>query len=63
MASNHGTLRIGFTGSRQGLSPSQRAEFEGLLRETAPAELHHGGCVGAEVFAARTRDRGSPSGS
>ncbi|HSQ32916.1 MAG TPA: hypothetical protein VLN49_23830 [Gemmatimonadaceae bacterium] len=51
MASNHGTLRIGFTGSRHGLSQRQRAEVERLLRETAPAELHHGGCVGADAEA------------
>lgn len=51
MEPNHRTLRIGFTGSRRGLSPSQRAELQRLLRETAPAELHHGGCVGADAEA------------
>lgn len=46
-------MKIGFTGTRQGLTEVQHNElsdlFYGLLgEEIIDAEVHHGGCVGAD---------------
>ena len=41
--------KIGFTGTRRGMTPTQRAELTRLLSELAPAEVHHGGAIGADA--------------
>lgn len=41
-------LRIGFTGTRVGMTASQHARLVALLVELDPAEFHHGDCVGAD---------------
>ena len=43
--------RIGFTGTRHGITSLQRSELERLLRDLRPGELHHGQCVGADAEA------------
>jgi hypothetical protein len=44
-------MRVGFTGTRKGMTASQAAVFEGLVE--LPTEFHHGSCKGADVEAAR----------
>ncbi|WP_439627538.1 hypothetical protein [Gemmata sp.] len=44
-------MKIGFTGSRVGMTTAQRDAF--ASRITAPEEFHHGCCVGADEDAAR----------
>jgi hypothetical protein len=39
---------VGFTGSREGMTPAQRRTVERLVSELAPGEAHHGDCVGAD---------------
>lgn len=45
------SLRIGFTGSRLGMSPRQLRRLEALIGERCPSELHHGQCIGADAQA------------
>lgn len=42
-------MRIGFTGTREGITAAQRAIFEGCFRATGATEFHHGACVGADA--------------
>lgn len=44
-----GWERVGFTGSRAGMSPGQLAALRVLLADAA--EFHHGDCVGADAQA------------
>lgn len=48
-------LRVGFTGSRKGVSAEQRARLAEVLAVlgASRAELHHGVCVGADEEAHR----------
>jgi len=49
------TTRIGFTGSRTGMTPAQKESFKKLLCQLgdgSPIEFHHGGCKGSDVEAA-----------
>jgi len=43
--------RVGFTGTREGLTPPQRAALREVLRALAPSHVHHGDCVGADAAA------------
>jgi hypothetical protein len=43
-------MRIGFTGTRLGMTVAQRMRFADLLAGVA-GELHHGDCVGADTGA------------
>ena len=40
--------RVGFTGTREGMTDAQRVKVNRLLRELAPIWAHHGDCVGAD---------------
>lgn len=41
--------RVGFTGTRQGMTSSQRAAVIGLLSREGVEVAHHGGCLGADI--------------
>lgn len=43
------TLRVGFTGTRKGMTDEQKQTVLRLLYEFAPAWCHHGDCVGADA--------------
>ena len=44
-------LKLGVTGTREGMNYSQRFRFSNLMRALRPilSEFHHGGCVGVDV--------------
>jgi hypothetical protein len=42
-------VKIGFTGTRDGLSDDQRATVRALLIGLCATELHHGDCIGADA--------------
>lgn len=44
----HRAGRVGFTGTREGMTDAQRAKVNRLLRELAPIWAHHGDCIGAD---------------
>ena len=56
-------LTIGFTGSRTGMTPSQRSQVRGILLELTkgqPWHARHGDCVGADAeFHALARELGA----
>ena len=41
-------MKVGFTGSRNGLSEAQVERLTSLLVEMNPSEFHHGDCKGAD---------------
>lgn len=41
-------MRVGFTGSRFGTTPHQRARLARWLQSVEVEEFHHGDCVGAD---------------
>jgi hypothetical protein len=45
-------VKVGFTGSRHGITQHQRDTLEKLLTGVHVDELHHGDCVGADAAAA-----------
>jgi hypothetical protein len=44
-------MKIGFTGTREGMSQQQKEEFVLKLFELQPTEFHHGDCEGADAEA------------
>lgn len=42
-------LKVGFTGTRNGMSEQQKADIKEWLESSAPSEAHHGDCVGADA--------------
>jgi hypothetical protein len=41
-------MKLGFTGTREGMTPSQVCALLHLIHDLKPDELHHGDCVGAD---------------
>lgn len=41
-------MRIGFTGSRAGMTWGQKEMFIAQLMKLSPSEFHHGDCLGAD---------------
>lgn len=41
-------LKIGFTGTRQGMTKKQKTEFEKLIKAKNFEEFHHGMCIGSD---------------
>lgn len=46
-------MRIGVTGTRNGMTLAQHDTLADVLRGLSIAEFHHGGCRGVDVEAAR----------
>lgn len=44
-------MKIGFTGSREGMSQHQKEQFVLKMFELLPSEFHHGDCDGADAEA------------
>lgn len=44
-------MRVGFTGSREGMSQNQKEQFVLKMLELNPTEFHHGDCEGADAEA------------
>ena len=44
--------RVGFSGTRQGMTDAQKEAFSALIRELGPTEFHHGDAIGADAEAA-----------
>lgn len=45
-------MKVGFTGTRNGMTEAQKCSFTALIAELNITELHHGDCVGADDDAA-----------
>lgn len=43
-------IKVGFTGSRDGMTKEQLASVRELMRVLRPKEAHHGDCVGADAY-------------
>lgn len=42
--------RIGFTGTRKGMTQAQYRDLGALVQQTGATEAHHGDCVGADAM-------------
>lgn len=45
-------MKIGFTGTRRGMTQLQEREFRRLITVMAPTHFYHGGAIGSDVRAA-----------
>jgi hypothetical protein len=48
---------VGFTGTRKGMTHTQRVQVVNILSGLQPDAFHHGGCVGADAEAHALADR------
>lgn len=46
-------MKLGFTGTRHGMTAAQKREFAELIKRMRPAVFRHGSCQGADVQAAQ----------
>jgi hypothetical protein len=44
-------MRIGFTGTREGMTDHQKEQFVLKMQDLSPTEFHHGDCEGADAEA------------
>lgn len=44
-------MKIGFTGTKRGMSCDQYGKFKSILKEHPYGELHHGDCIGSDYEA------------
>ncbi len=42
-------MKVGFTGTRKGLTHEQRDKLENILWDLSVDEFHHGDCIGADA--------------
>jgi hypothetical protein len=42
-------MKIGFTGTRNGMTPAQKTAFSRLISQLRPDEFRHGACIGADT--------------
>lgn len=42
-------MKIGFTGTREGMTQNQKEQFVLKMFELSPSEFHHGDCEGADA--------------
>ena len=42
-------MKVGFTGTQQGMTEAQKKRVEGVLLYLGALELHHGDCIGADA--------------
>ncbi len=52
--------KVGFTGTRQGMSNAQFVALGHLIDKLKPTEFHHGDCEGADASAATIADHMEP---
>ena len=50
-------MKISFTGSRRGMSPSQKTNFEKVLTSSKASLFIHGDCIGADLDAHKIAHR------
>jgi len=44
-------MKIGFTGTRDGMTQHQKEQFVLAMQDLSPSEFHHGDCKGADAEA------------